>query len=156
MDVTLIRRKKRLGNHLCARARKKSWRYCEQWGLLACAGCHEISMFSGVRAGFYTGDGDSPGPHARDTMETTIASALREQIKRDLQRAHDLVLLTLRMRLCIRWNTAVRKHRPREWVPLDVPLFSTDCKAIIKSPFVFRSERGALYALIFAHLSPSS
>lgn len=32
--------------------------------------------------------------NARLTMEKTLASA-REQIKRDLQRVHDLVLLTL-------------------------------------------------------------
>lgn len=47
-------------------------------------------MFPNVcQSGFYMGDGSGD----QDTMETTVAR--REQIKRDLQRAHDLVLLTL-------------------------------------------------------------
>lgn len=51
-----------------------------------------------VRAGFYTqGGGEEGEMDLGGTMETTIARAraAREQIKRDLQRAHDLVLLTL-------------------------------------------------------------
>lgn len=75
-----------------------------KWGLLACAGCHEITMFSCICFIYMCvcvrcQDMISVREMDRETRvqwkRQSRERARREQIKRDLQRAHDLVLLTL-------------------------------------------------------------